>query len=173
MFETRSILDKNFYEKFYALYDSRTKEKVRFFAFLFVMSLIVLVPLSFLPYGFYIWILFLVCYFWLGSYKYKSRANKYAEKFITINKEQTNKETVSYITSLSDEGIKYKNLDTQSTGVLNYDKFICIYDIDGYYYLVMQSGRGLPINKNSLSEQERIEIVEYLKEKLSNVKWVV
>ena len=109
MFETRSILDKNFYEKFYALYDSRTKEKVRFFAFLFVMSLIVLVPLSFLPYGFYIWILFLVCYFWLGSYKYKSRANKYAEKFITINKEQTNKETVSYITSLSDEGIKYKS----------------------------------------------------------------
>jgi len=173
MFETQSILDKNFYEKFHKLYFNKKRGEIKYLAYLFLIALVCLGYFSYLTNGIYIWILFSCCYLLLGSYIYKKRIKKYTKNFIAINKEITNKETISYITSLSDDGIKYKNLDTESTGVLSYDKIASVYDIEGYYYLVTQSSRGLPINKNCLSENERKDVVEYLKGKLYNVKWYI
>lgn len=171
MFETNSVLDRDFYKKLFTMIDRKWSTRIYFFGLFGMLTLAVWVPLSFLPHGVYIWMAFAVVFSIYAGYRYKGRADKIADKFMLANIEHTESESLLYITSLSDEGVHYKNLVSQAEGVVKYEYITFVYEVDGYYYLISKSGRGLPINRNALTEQERKDCVEYLKCKLKNVKW--
>ncbi len=171
MFETKSFLDKAFYKKLFTMIDRKWSSRLYFFSLITLLDLGVLVPFFFLPYGIYVWLAFTVVYFLYAVYRYRGRAEKLANNIILSNKECSNSDSLSYITSFDNEGIRYKNLTTKAEGVVKYEHFSTIYDVDGYYYLVSKSGKGLPVNKTLLTEQERKACVEHLKNKISKAKW--
>lgn len=173
MFETKSVLGREFYKKLFTMIDSKWSTKLYFFGLFGMLTLAVLVPFSFLPHGVYLWLVFAVAFLIYAIYRYKGRADKFADNFIASNREHTDSDSLSYITSLGDDGVHYKNLVTQAEGVVKYEYITTVYDIDGYYYLVSKSGRGLPVNKTLLTDQERKDCVQYLKSKLNKVKWEI
>ena len=142
MFETKSILDRNFYKKLFKWIDSRWSTRLYFFTLFGSLTLAVLVPLSFLPYGIYLWIVFAILFLSYAIYRYAGRADKFADNIMLSNKEHTSGGSDSYLTSLNDDGIRYKNLITQAEGVLKYEYISTVYGIDGYIYIVSKSGKG-------------------------------
>lgn len=99
------------------------------------------------------------------------KASKKINASINLMKESFNKEHVDYDYELLNDGIHVNNVASGGNEIINYKAFK-IFDVtERFYVLKTKSGRFLVIDKKSFDQTERLNLLNFLKEKMPHLRW--
>lgn len=171
MFETKSILDRNVFDKYVAEEMKNPKLRIKRFILWFAITALLSTLYWFLKVNVWIWLIVIAFLTVVFVRTIKKNMQKVVDNVLKPHKELTGKDCISYITRIEDDGIYIQNMDSNANGTIKFSDISKVREICGFYMFAVNSGAIIPINKNALSLAERKECIDLLKNKMPNLKW--
>lgn len=171
MFETKSILDRNIFEKYVAEEMKNPKLRVKRFILWCAITALISILYWFLKINIWIWLVVIAFLTVVFVRTIKKNMKKVVDNVLNPHKELTGKDCISYITRIEDEGIYIQNIDSNANGTIKFSDISKVRELCGFYIFAVNSGAIIPINKNALSFEERKECIDLLKNKMPNLNW--
>jgi len=177
MYETTSILDLDFYTRFFTEYLKTPKLRLNRWIILiscniFIIAIFMLLFISTRKImAIILWLIILIGSNILFYKTIKNQPIKAARNVLRPQKELTGHDSIQYVTHLEENGIYIENIYSGSKGTVEFQNIIRFMDVCGYYILITTSGALIPINKNALSENERVDFINDIKSKPTKIQW--